>query len=63
MGDWQRQAKLLHIQALVFDSHVRVRMRRRWRSVFDSTDGALQESAHDLVCTCKISAELFMSAS
>lgn len=57
------QRKLLHIQALVFDSHVHVQMRQCSRSVFDSTDGAPQESAEDLVCTCKFSAEFFMTAS
>lgn len=57
------QRKLLHTQALVFDSHVHVRMRLRSRSVFDSTDGASQESAEDLVRACKFSGELFMSRS
>lgn len=57
------QRHLLHIQVLVFDNHVHVRMRRHSRSVFDSTDGALQETADDLVRTCKFSAELFTRAS
>lgn len=57
------QHKLLHIQALVFDNHVHDQMRRCSCSVFDSTDGAPQESVEDLVRTCKFSAELFMSTS